>query len=146
MDATVAAEIAIRAHAGQTDRFGGSVVEHLARVAGAVPPEAQAVAWLHDVLELTETTPGALRAKGLTASEESALNLLTRRRDEPYEAYALRVALAPGMEARLARVVKLADLDDHLAHARPGVMAPPYAWARRHIENAQWRNHDAVAV
>jgi hypothetical protein len=42
------------------------------------------------------------------------------------------MAYARGAAGRLARVVKLADLDDHIA--RPWVTGdPPYAWARRHI-------------
>jgi hypothetical protein len=56
----------------------------------------------------------------------------------------LRLKFAQGAAGRLARVVKHADLDDHLANASLVVDAPPYAWARRHIVNAQWRNHEAV--
>jgi Phospholipase_D-nuclease N-terminal len=55
-----------------------------------------------------------------------------------YELYILRVAYAPGAAGRLARVVKLADLDDHLARPwHPG--DPPYAWARRHVAVARAR-------
>jgi len=48
-----AKELAHRAHAGQTDKAGRPYIEHVARVAAAVAddPEAEAVAWLHDVLE-----------------------------------------------------------------------------------------------
>jgi hypothetical protein len=64
--------------------------------------------------------------------ESAALELLTRQDGESYELYILRVAYARGDPGRLARVVKLADLDDHIA--RPWVAGdPPYAWARRHI-------------
>jgi hypothetical protein len=34
---------------------------------------------------------------------------------------------------RLARIVKLADLGDHLAHATLPSDAPTYAWARKHL-------------
>jgi hypothetical protein len=44
-----------------------------------------------------------------------------------------RIAEAPGPAGRLARIVKLADLDDHLAHASIPPDAPPYAWARKHL-------------
>ena len=68
----------------------------------------------------------------MTAVELAALELLTRPPDESYELYILRIAYARGPAGRLARVVKLADLDDHLA--RTWVAGdPPYAWARRHI-------------
>lgn len=45
--------LAIRAHAGQVDKAGRPYIEHVARVAAAVSddPVAEAVAWLHDVLE-----------------------------------------------------------------------------------------------
>ena len=48
-----AKELARRAHAGQIDKAGRPYIEHVARVAAAVSddPEAEAVAWLHDVLE-----------------------------------------------------------------------------------------------
>lgn len=48
-----AKELARRAHAGQVDKAGRPYIEHVARVAAAVSddPEAEAVAWLHDVLE-----------------------------------------------------------------------------------------------
>jgi hypothetical protein len=143
MDPTVASEIARRVHAADTDRFGDRIVDHLARVAAAVPADARALAWLHDVLERTDTSREVLRRAGLTPTEDGALGLLTRDLGEPYEAHALRVALAPGLDGRLARLVKRADLDDHIAHARPGVEVPPYAWARRHIDSAQWRNHES---
>jgi (p)ppGpp synthase/HD superfamily hydrolase len=45
--------LAYRAHAGQVDKAGRPYIENVARVAAAVSddPEAEAVAWLHDVLE-----------------------------------------------------------------------------------------------
>lgn len=48
-----AKELAHRAHAGQVDKAGRPYIEHVARVAAAVAddPLAEAVAWLHDVLE-----------------------------------------------------------------------------------------------
>lgn len=48
-----ARELAHRAHAGQLDKAGRPYIEHVARVAAAVrdDPDAEAVAWLHDVLE-----------------------------------------------------------------------------------------------
>lgn len=48
-----AKDLAYRAHAGQVDKAGRPYIEHVARVAAAVSddPEAEAVAWLHDVVE-----------------------------------------------------------------------------------------------
>jgi hypothetical protein len=132
MDAAVARNVAHHSHVQQRNRRGEPIVEHVARVVAAVPEEAQTLAWLHDVLEHSPTTTAELRGHGLTRVELAALELLTRQVGESYELHILRVAYASGAAGRLARVVKLADLDDHLARPwDPG--DPPYAWARRHI-------------
>jgi len=131
VDPRVAQRIASRNHRGQRNRFGDPVIEHIRHVADAVPLEARAIAWLHDLLELTSVNPAQLRARGLTDVEDEALSLLTRGADEPYDLYVLTIADAVGTAGRIARLVKLADLDDHLAHARIPRGAPPYAWARR---------------
>jgi len=140
MDAALARNIAQDSHLDRHDRFGERVIEHAARVAAAVPPEAQAIAWLHDVLENSPVSTSELRADGLTAIELAALELLTRFPAESYELYALRIAHASGPEGELARIVKLADLDDHLAHTRIPATAPPFRWARRHIAAAHARD------
>jgi hypothetical protein len=133
MDPAIAYSIASQKHQGQRNRFGDPVIDHLARVAAAVPPDARATALLHDLLELCPAADRELRGKGLTRVELEALELLTHVPAERYEVYVRRVAEAPGPAGRLARIVKLADLDDHLAHATIPSDAPPYAWARKHL-------------
>ena len=130
MNATVARRIASAGHRGQCTRFGDLVIAHVERVADAVPAEARAVAWLHDLLELVPGAEARLHARGLTTVQAGALALLTRSADESYETYVGRIVDARGTAGRIARVVKLADLDDHLAHHRIPPGAPPYAWAR----------------
>jgi hypothetical protein len=144
MEPSVARNIAHYSHTDDRDRFGEPVIEHVERVAAAVPDEARAVAFLHDVLEQTGTSVAELSAQGLTAVEMAALKLLTRGDAETYEAYALRVAWALGPEGELARCVKMADLDDHLNHATMPAGTPPYGWARRHIRVAQERRRGMV--
>ena len=139
MNATIARNIALRIHAGQHDRFGAPIVDHVGRVACAVDTEAQAVAWLHDAAEQTDITASELRSAGMSRDEAAALELLTRTPAESYELYALRIAYADGEAGRLARMVKLADLDDHIAHRVHAADVPPYAWARRRIAAAQAR-------
>ena len=139
MDADIARSIAHYSHAGQRDRFGEPVIEHVERVAAAVPAHARSVAYLHDVLERTPTPLGELRAQGLTDLELRALELLTHDPTESFEVYVLRIAHAGDIHGGLARLVKLADLDDHLARERIPDDAPPYRWARRHIVNCQLR-------
>jgi hypothetical protein len=131
-----AASIAAAAHVGQRTRSGELVLDHLARVAAAVDPSERATAWLHDLLERSDLSAEGLRERGLTQVELDALHLLTHSPSESYELYVLRIAHAPGKAGDLARDVKLADLDDHMDH--PTLSGdPPYAWARRHIANAQ---------
>jgi hypothetical protein len=131
MDPGVAQEIACICHVGQRTRFGDLVLEHVERVANAVAPQGRAVAWLHDLFELTPLGRETLRAYGLTTVEERTLELLTRGPAERYEKYISRIACASGRPGELARIVKLADLEDHLGHTRMPAGAPPYAWAHR---------------
>jgi hypothetical protein len=136
MDAAVARSVAYYSHTDMRDSAGGLVVEHVARVAAAVPDVAGAVAWLHD---LTTTDLGSverLRAEGLTDMELAALTILQRGSDESYEAHVLRVAHAPGPAGHVARLVKLAELDDQIASARvrqAGCDDVRCHWARRHL-------------
>ena len=109
---------------------------HVERVADAVPEDLRAIAYLHDVLERSETTAGDLRSYGLAEAERAALELLTRDDDESYEQYVERIAAAPGCGGKLARRVKLADLNDHLRQRAVSPTAPDYAWARRRIQAA----------
>lgn len=141
VDIDTARNVACRVHAGQITRFGEPLIEHIDRVAHAVPEEARALAYLHDVLEWSDLTCGELRARGLTAVECSVLDVLTRDRTGSYEAYVRRIARAPRVKGRLARTIKLADLDDHLRHPIKR-QAPDYAWARAVIVASQERRHD----
>jgi hypothetical protein len=135
MDANVARAVAQAAHRRDSTRHGEPVIEHVARVAASVPPEARTTAWLHDVLEKSTVTADELSDRGLTAVEAEALALLTRGQDEGYEEHVLRIAHAHGDAGRLARTVKLADLEDHMGR-RWAAGDPPYGWAHRHILNA----------
>jgi hypothetical protein len=130
VEIALARSIASQSHVGQRNRFGDRVIDHLERVAALVPAEALATALLHDLLELCPSAGRRLRGKGLTRTELEALRLLTHAAGEPYEVYVRRIADAPGPAGRLARTVKLADLEDHLAHPAIPADAPPYAWAR----------------
>jgi hypothetical protein len=146
MDTRIARNIAHYSHLESRDRFGDLWTEHVERVAAAVPQEAQVVEFLHDVLEQTGTPAAELLAHGLTPDELASLKLLTRSDLESYEAHALRIAWAVGPQCDLARCVKLADLDDHLAHGVTPADAPPYGWARRHIVVAQERHRSFGAA
>jgi hypothetical protein len=134
VEPAIAHTIASRHHKGQRNRFDDRVIDHVERVAAAVPADARATALLHELLERCPTVGRRLRGKDdLTRTELEALELLTHAPGEPYETYIRRIADAPGPPGRLARTVKLADLEDHLAHASIPSDAPPYAWARKRL-------------
>jgi hypothetical protein len=139
VEPAIAHTIASQNHVGQRNRFGDPVIDHVERVAAVVPPDARVTALLHDLYELCPTTRRRLRGKDLTRTELEALELLTHAEGEPYEVYVRRIVDAPGPAGRLARTVKLADLEDHLAHPSIPADAPPYAWARAQLLTARDR-------
>jgi len=109
-----AKELAHRAHAGQVDKAGRPYIEHVARVAAAVSddPEAEAVAWLHDVLE----DGGADCIEELPSFPPAiryAVELLTRCDDVPCAIYFDCIRPNP-----VALRVKLADIADNMGEAR----------------------------
>ena len=63
MDPATAHGIASQNHVGQRDRFGDPIIDHLTRVAAAVPPEARTTALLHDLLELAQPRAGSYGAR-----------------------------------------------------------------------------------
>ena len=137
--AEIARAAARRMHAGQLTRSGEPLIDHVERVAGAVPAEIRGLAYLHDVLERADGAIEELRELGLGEIELAVLSLLTRRPDETYKAYVMRIARADGTPGHIARTVKLADLDDHLRQ-RPIKRSPDYAWGRERILASQLAN------
>jgi hypothetical protein len=137
LEPTDARKIAYARHRERRNAGGELIVEHLERVATSVPGEAQTVAYLHDILEHTDASVADLEADGVTPVELQAVQLLTRNPDESFEAHTLRIAHANGPEGRLARTVKLADIDDHLSREGSIASHRPYRWARCHV--AAWR-------
>jgi (p)ppGpp synthase/HD superfamily hydrolase len=104
-----AIEIAARAHSGQVDKAGEPYVLHPLRMMLAVTmPEARMAAVLHDVVEDTAVTLEELRGEGFPEAVLEAVEALTKRDSEDYEAFIRRVAPNP-----IAREVKLADLRDN---------------------------------
>lgn len=104
-----AIEIAAKAHAGQMDKAGQPYVLHPLRMMLAVKtPEARIAAVLHDVVEDTAVTLKELEGEGFPAEVLEAVEALTKREGEDYEAFIRRVAPNP-----IAREVKLADLRDN---------------------------------
>lgn len=109
-----AKELAHRAHAGQVDKAGRPYIEHVARVAAAVSddPEAEAVAWLHDVLEDGDAGHGKA-AMQFPDRIKYAVTLLTRCTDYDMAIYYGEIRQNP-----IALRVKLADIADNADESR----------------------------
>ena len=102
--------IAVQAHRGQKDRGGAPYILHPLRMMFRVQTEAERMAAvLHDVVEDTPWTLDDLRARGFPAEVLAAVDALTRRPGEAYDAFVERAAAHP-----VARRVKLADIEDNL--------------------------------
>ena len=86
MGAERARALAEALHQGQRDPGGAPLIDHVRRVAAAVPRDARVVAWLHEVFEHTSISEHALLAEGLPHEGLRALRLLTRRRDSRSDA------------------------------------------------------------
>lgn len=105
-----AIELAVKSHRGQTDKYDQPYILHVLGVAGRCRSvEEKVVAFLHDVVEDTDTTFDDLRACGFSERIVAAVDCLTRRSGEGYDAFVERIAPNP-----LARAVKLADLEDNM--------------------------------
>jgi (p)ppGpp synthase/HD superfamily hydrolase len=125
-----AIEIAASAHAGQVDKAGAPYVLHPLRMMLRMSDnQARMVAVLHDVIEDTPWSLEQLREQGFADSVLTAVDALTRRQGETYEAFILRAASDP-----IARLVKIADLEDNSDLSR---FASPSDKDRSRIEKYQ---------
>lgn len=105
-----ALQVALRAHAGQKDKYGQPYILHPLRVMARMETEAeQIVALLHDVVEDSEITLDALREQGYSAAIVEAVDALSKREGEEYFAFVQRAIANP-----IARRVKQGDLEDNM--------------------------------
>lgn len=113
--------IAEQQHAGQVDKAGRPYIEHPKRVMQAMSTDAERiVAILHDVVEDTDLTLEELAAEGFPDNILEALDSVTRRTGETYEAFVARAATNA-----IGRRVKYADLQDNADLSR--IAAPTAA-------------------
>ena len=109
-----AIEIAARAHAGQIDKGGHPYILHPLRLLLTVDhPQERITAVLHDVVEDTGVTLADLAAEGFAQEVIDAVDALTKTKGETRLAAAQRAAVNP-----IARVVKLADVNDNMQLSR----------------------------
>ncbi|MFI2028853.1 HD domain-containing protein [Streptomyces buecherae] len=116
--------LAREAHAGQTDKAGIPYVEHLAAVAHGVrerggDDEQIAAAWLHDAIEDDVLSRDWLATAPLTPHTKELVDAMTKREDEPLEAYAARLRATPG-----AVLIKAADVAHNADPARLARLDP----------------------
>jgi len=109
-----AQRLATAAHGLQKDKAGRLYIDHPRRVAERIRDEggsaqAQAVGWLHDVLEDTGMTVQDFQDAGIPEPVIQAVEALTKGKDEPLPHYIDRVN-----KCELARNVKYADVADNL--------------------------------
>lgn len=121
-----ALKLCYMAHKDQVDKAGLPYVFHPFHLAEQMLDEdTTVVALLHDVLEDTEITLDAMRKAGYGEDILEALQLLCHEDGVPYMDYIKRLR-----ENRLARIVKLADLQHNSDLSRLDV-ADERAVARR---------------
>lgn len=121
-----AIEIAARAHAGQFDPAGEPYILHPLRMMLTLnSPESRTAAILHDVVEKSDDwTLERLRLEGFSADVLDAVEALTKKPDETFESLVERAG-----SNRIGRMVKVADIQDHLKHFPMGKNSTKYPQA-----------------
>lgn len=128
----LAQSIATKAHEGQT-RWDKKTpyITHPAAVAKACKDlsqneYAQAVAWLHDVVEDTDYDVHDLLEAGIPGLVVSAVDAITKRDGESYLSYILRVR-----DNELARLVKIQDIKHNMS-----------CWPQHKKKNSMWQKYE----
>jgi (p)ppGpp synthase/HD superfamily hydrolase len=126
-----AIEIASRAHAGQVAPDGNPYIMHPLRMMLALrQPEERIVAVLHDVIEKTDDwTIERLRVEGFSDAILKAVDALTRKDGEEYFDLIQRA-----VEDKIARTVKIADINDHIENFPAGKHRDKYGEALQRLQ------------
>lgn len=106
----------MEAHTGQRDKAGYPYILHPLRLMFKMSSEMEMiVAVLHDVVEDSATTISDLRNMGFSNEVLEAVDCLTQRDNESYDAFINRAQANP-----TAKKVKIADLEDNMDIKRLG--------------------------
>lgn len=123
MELEEALELARTHHEGQVDQAGLPYFGHVSRVVARVTtPDEKLAAAMHDLLEDTDLTAGDLLRAGAPPTVVEAVVALTRQPGEDYEDFCKRAASNP-----IARIVKLADIEDNADEGRLLLLDPDLA-------------------
>lgn len=107
-------------HAGQVDKMGKPYYLHPYAVADKVgSPEEKCVAYLHDVVEDTDTTLDDLRGMGFPDEVVEGVDAVTRRDGESYFDFIRRCK-----RNDIGRVVKIADVQHNTSPERAAGRTP----------------------
>ena len=102
--------LATEAHKGQLDRSGVMYILHPLRIMHRMNTETEKIVGvLHDIIEDTPITLQVLKEKGYSQEVIDALDHLTKREGESYDAFIMRCRKNP-----IALKVKIADLEDNM--------------------------------
>lgn len=102
--------VAIKAHAGQVDKAGQPYILHPLRLMFKFGTEVEMiVAVMHDVIEDSDFTQDDLKKMGFSETVVEAIDCLSKRSDENYDNFILRVS-----QNDLARKIKIEDIKDNL--------------------------------
>ncbi|WP_416901364.1 SAV_2336 N-terminal domain-related protein [Micromonospora echinospora] len=141
------AALAIRAHDGQQEMYGGPYHGHLRAVAEALAPfgpDMEMAGWLHDILEMTEWTADQLREAGVPNRVVDIVERVTPVRGIAYLDSIRRISQDPE-----ATLVKIADNADSIYPERIPVIpnsgklladfeqARPILWSATSPENVE---------
>lgn len=108
--------IAIKAHADQTDRSGDPVILHPLAVGGmGHTPDVICAGYLHDVVEDTDLTFDDLLSMGVSEEVVCALKLLTHDKSVPYLDYVQNIIKS---QNNTAIQTKLNDLRHNITRGK----------------------------
>lgn len=109
-----AVQIAAEAHRGQKDKAGAPYILHVLRVMMSLEEmDEKIVALLHDVVEDSGITLLDLTKENFPSNILTAVDLLTKKENQPYEDYIFSIK-----SNLLAKAVKMADLEDNMNSKR----------------------------
>lgn len=109
-----ALRIALKTHEGQKDKAGKPYIFHPLKLMMAFRKEDEQIcAILHDVIEDGDLTLKDIAGQGFQSHIVEALDAITKRREEKYGEYILRVK-----KNTLATKIKMADLRHNLDMSR----------------------------
>ena len=105
-----AIELAVIHHKGQKDKAGHPYILHPLRLMMSVDDiDEKIVAVLHDIVEDTSITLEDLRKAGFGETVVTAVECVTKKDGEGYDAFIDRISYNP-----IATHVKIADLEDNM--------------------------------